>query len=203
VKTTKIIFLGICCLSTLNAYAQNSKNKVNFFSIGAEGSYNWIDSSTLSVPANFTATNQKKNAVGYRLFWGYTLDESLAFEVGYLGTGNFKQTNIYLGSTAVNVARKVNGAELTALYKLGQSAPGVFFKIGLTYATVHGRADTSISGVNLADDQSGIGYLFGLGYEANIIENMDWRISYMRYLRLGGDSDNQMNNFALGVKYNF
>lgn len=202
-KNTKIIFLSICCLFTLSAYAQSSNNKVNLFSIGAEGSYNWIDNSTLAVPANFTVANQKKNAAGYRVFLGYTLNENVAFELGYFGTDNFRQSDTYLGTTSVNVARKINGAELNALYKLGQSAPGVFFKVGITYATVHGRTDRTISGTNLADNQSGTGYLFGLGYEMNIMENLDGRISYTRYLRLGGDNDNKMNNFALGVKYNF
>jgi opacity protein-like surface antigen len=50
---------------------------------------------------------------------------------------------------------------------------------------------------------TGTGYLFGLGYEFAVAQNVGINVGYTRFEKLGGESNNKMNLYSAGVKYKF
>lgn len=202
-NNSRVILSFMLCLIANSVYAQDQPSKVNFFSIGVEGSYNWINSFDLNIPNAVTSNNEKNKKLGYRVFIDYSLDQNITFELGYFGTENFRQTGIDQSTSSYNSTIKFNGVELSTLYKFNQGIPGLFVKVGITHATERASATILTSNTTLKNNKSGIGYLFGLGYEMALMENLDGRVAYTRYEKLAGDSDNKMNDIALGIKYNF
>ena len=56
---------------------------------------------------------------------------------------------------------------------------------------------------NSSGSVTGTGYLFGLGYEFAVAQNVGINVGYTRFEKLGGESNNKMNLYSAGVKYKF
>lgn len=206
-----ILLLGILAI----AHTAQAQTTAREFSIGVEGSYNWAkNESNFDIPgmiSNSAFSSSSIHAGGYRIFLGYDLNENIAFELGYFGSGNFNtngSANVTVQGTtlplSVNASTKITGGDLSAIYKFTQGLPGLFLKAGATQSKARTSVNlASVGNISIDDSENGMGYLLGVGYEKNLTTNLDGRIAYTLYKNLGGQSDQSMSTISLGLKYRF
>lgn len=214
-KRTLICLIG-SFIAAGAAYAQNSSNKAGL-SVGVEGSYNHA---RLLGNDSYHTREEKNWALGYRAFLAYNLNENFSLELGYFGTGNLsnKETSV-LSQNAQNITsieNKINasGADLSAVYQFTEGVSGLFLKAGVTQSKIERTANTVVKNINtgvqstlssraLGENTTGTGYLLGLGYEMALSNNLHGRIAFTSYQRLGGQKNNKLNSFSLGLRYSF
>ncbi|TQK13566.1 opacity protein-like surface antigen [Herbaspirillum sp. SJZ130] len=181
---------------SVSASAQAVKSNQGVY-VGVDGGFANVPS--LASPANHRVTSETKNAGFIRGALGYHLTPNWAWELGYFGTGDFKQSGTN-GSSNYNAKYKASGADFTAIYKLTAGVPGLFLKAGVSYAEVSG------SGIQFSDGSqsaSGMGYLLGLGYEYDFTRNWSANLAYTRYQRVGSVDNLNANVLGAGLKYRF
>lgn len=205
----------ISALLSTHAFAADAQ-KVGFYG-GAEIGYSKIqnqsqevaNSLVSSVGGAVSVTQSTGVGIG-RLFAGYNFNESLAFELGYLWSGdaNLKAAGVTgnsVGYTA-NYNASVNGIDYSLLVRPSVESGwnGLFGRIGGHYLDAS-RDITSSGGVTFQNpntSSSGGGFLVGIGYDAAIADKVDFRGSYTYYDSLAG-GDGHANVFSIGVLRKF
>jgi len=168
--------------------------------IGLEGGIASI--SAIATPTNGVKTSETNEAAALRALVGYQINKNFAVELGYFATDDFKQDGTDRSRTVrYNLKADVKGADLSVIYKFTEFVPGLYLKAGATHSKV--SASLSQPAGNSSGSVSGTGYLFGLGYEFAVAQNVGINVGYTRYEKLGGESDNKMNLYSAGVKYKF
>lgn len=198
----RTVFLTIAmALSAQSVFAQTADNGVY---VGLEGAY--AIAKSMDPPNGARKTSETTGVAALRALVGYEFNQNLAVELGYFATDDFKQSGVALsGGATYDEKINVKGVDLALLYKLTEFAPGLFLKAGATHTKLSASATDSIGLVSEESNAStsGTGYLFGLGYEFTVMPQVGARLSYTRYEKLGGESDNALNVFSAGVKYKF
>jgi hypothetical protein len=133
-------------------------------------------------------------AIG-RLFAGYNINENVAVELGYLQTGDVSQhaagvagnSVAYTGSANVSVS----GVDYAVLVRpsIASGLNGLFAKFGGHY--LEASSDVTLTGTStLSVNQSvkGSGFLVGFGYQAPVLNNIDFRASYTYYDSVAGEN---------------
>lgn len=170
--------------------------------VGIEGAYASI--SGISTVSGYRKTSETNDTGALRALVGYQFNKNLALELGYFATDDFKQSATN-GSVSYDTKLKVEGADLSVIYKFTEGVPGLFLKAGATQSRVKGaitaRSGSAVASANGSDN--GSGYLFGLGYEFSFSQSLGARVAYTRYENLGGQSSDDLNLFSLGLKYKF
>lgn len=165
--------------------------------LGVDGGFASVPS--LTSPAGARVTSETKSAGFMRGALGYHFTSDWALELGYFGTGDFKQSGM-VGTGRYDAKYKASGADFTAIYKFKEGLPGLFLKAGVSYARVSG------SGIRFSDGSqsaSGMGYLLGLGYEYDFSSNWGANLAYTRYQRVGSVENLNANVLTAGLKYRF
>ena len=148
-----------------------------------------------------------KSVTSFRIFGGTALNSKTNIEVGYVNFGD-ANINVQTNFVGFNIAQQVtfanSGFDVSALYQPFDN--GFYVKGGL-HATksefdvktfVNSSLDSVVSG-----SESGVGLLYGLGYQAAVAEGLNVRASIVRYQNLGGESDSEMDFISLGVSKSF
>ncbi|KAF1044504.1 MAG: hypothetical protein GAK35_01703 [Herbaspirillum frisingense] len=173
--------------------------------VGVEGAYASVNS--VATPSGARKTSETTDVPALRAMIGYQFNKNLALELGYFATDDFKQSGTVPGTSATYDAKAdAKGADLAVVYKFTEFVPGLFLKAGATYSKVSASATARVNGAAIAsasDSVSGTGYLVGLGYEFTVSQNLGARLGYTRYEKLGGENDNKLNMFSVGLKYQF
>jgi hypothetical protein len=153
------------------------------------------------------STSQDKTVPAFRIFGGMALNPNFDVELGYLYTGEARVT--YRGENGGDSLRwtqdfSATGLDLAAVYKPFDNG---FFVKGGVHAT-KGKAKTNAyeNGVfegSDSDSESGTGFLFGLGYQAPITKGINLRGSFVRYQRIAGESDYNLDLVTVGLTKQF
>lgn len=170
------------------------------FYIGADGALASIG----GIASSGVVKTSETNDVGaLRVLAGYQFNKNLSVELGYLATGDFKQSGVISGVMRnYEIKARVQGGDLAAQYTFSDFLPGLYLKAGATYSRL--SYDLNVPGAGSASgSQSGTGYLLGLGYEYRLNQNVALRAGYTRYQKVAGDNDNSLNLYSAGVKYKF
>jgi hypothetical protein len=157
------------------------------------------------------ATQDANIGVG-RLFLGYRFDSKFAVEGGYFSTNeaNYSVSGVTGGSAAYTATAKVDyqGFDVSALWfpmaqKFDES--GFFLKAGLHHSETN--ASVTIIGAggsaSVRLDDSGTGTLFGAGYDWSFSKDAFLRAGVTRYLKVGGESENNGTVYSLSVGTHF
>jgi hypothetical protein len=156
---------------------------------------------------NPVSTSKDKTVPAFRIFGGKAANQNLDIELGYLSTGDMRVT--YRGVDAGDDLRwtqdfSASGFDLAAVYKPFEK--GFFIKAGM-HAT-RGKVKIKLyengllDGVE-SDSASGTGLLMGVGYEAPVSKGVNLRGSYVRYQRMAGESDYDLDMVTLGLTKQF
>lgn len=196
----KKIVVAVAVAAMLAAGSVSAQTADNGVYIGVDAAVASI--SGIATPRNGVKTSETNEAAALRALVGYQFNKNLAVELGYFATDDFKQSGTDVART-VKYDYKVNakGVDLAAIYKFTEFLPGLYLKAGATRSKVSGELSQP-SGTSSAS-VTGTGYLYGLGYEFSVTQNVGLRVGYTRYEKLGGESDNKLNFYSAGVKYKF
>jgi hypothetical protein len=148
-----------------------------------------------------------KSVATFRIFGGMAVNAKTNVEGGYVNFGD-ANINVQTNFFGINIAQQAtianSGFDVSALYQPFDN--GFYVKGGL-HATksefdvktyVAGSLDSVVSG-----SESGVGLLYGLGYQAAVAEGLNVRASIVRYQNLGGESESKMDLISLGVSKSF
>jgi len=152
-------------------------------------------------------TYEDSAAIG-RIFFGYDLDKTTSFEVGYFATGDTENT--YTTAGAVNGSAvqdfSVSGLDMSVLFR--PSEEGLFLRLGGHYSEVEATASLAFSTNTYSTSESrwatvwGTGFLAGLGYDYAMKDSdVKIRSSYTYYNGLGGISGGNMHNLSVGLVF--
>jgi hypothetical protein len=195
--------------------AQEGKNLYGGIEYGASrisGQAQEIANALVSTVGGSATVTQDLGAYTGRLFVGYRLDEKWSVEGGFFRSGDFKISAT--GRSGAGVAYSVNGAidaqgvDLSAVYfpmATKASREGFFFRGGLHSSSVEFSSNLTIGGqtTRSSSKDSGMGYLFGIGYDWNFGNGAFLRTSITRLMKLGGESDSDATYYAVGVGMSF
>jgi len=141
-----------------------------------------------------------------RVFAGWNVSPGVDMELGYLKSGDLGAT--YTGTTAggaafsLNTDISVSGFDVAAVW---WPTENIFLKGGAhsTEAKLSLSANVSGSTATYTVTESGTGLLVGVGYEAAMSKDINWRATYTYYDKLGGMSDANAHNYTVGLKMKF
>jgi opacity protein-like surface antigen len=156
------------------------------------------------IPAT-VSTDDSTSAV--RAFGGSVINPKTSFELGYFKTGEASITvrGTYLGySFKEKETYSASGLDASALFK--PFLNGFYLKGGIHSSKVESSYRLNFDGYSsdsFSDSDSGIGFLYGAGYEAAVAEGVNLRASFVRYQKLGGESDFDMDLITLGLSKSF
>jgi hypothetical protein len=153
------------------------------------------------------STSQDKTVPAFRIFGGMALNPNLDVELGYLHTGEARVT--YRGLNGANNWRmtedySATGLDLAAVYKPFDN--GFFVKGGVHATKGKVKINAYENGVFEGSDsgsESGTGFLFGLGYQAPVAKGINLRGSFVRYQRIAGESDYNLDLVTVGLTKSF
>ncbi|AYR25303.1 hypothetical protein RB25_12990 [Herbaspirillum rubrisubalbicans] len=170
--------------------------------LGLEGGITTIDG--ISPPIGGFKTSETNEAATLRALVGYQFNKNFAVELAYFATDDFKQDGSNrTGSVRYNAKASVKGGDLSVIYKFTEFVPGLYLKAGVTHSSVDYKINIVNSSLSASSSESGTGYLYGLGYDFSVSQNVGIRVGYTRLEKLGGESDNKANLYSVGVKYKF
>lgn len=205
------LIVGVC-----NAHAQG--NTPEKFYVGLEAGRASVANESAEVASGLvsllggSATATQSSSVNdYRFFGGYKLNENVDLELGYLQTsrvglnfsGRSRANVAYTGTAGIKYA----GFDFSALLRPAVSSGlnGLFFRLG--GHSMVSTTDTSVTvgatNASTRTKERGIGTLFGIGYDLNIAQNVNLRVSANRLNRLAGDSDANITVYSVGVLSRF
>jgi hypothetical protein len=178
----KYILLSFAAVTLLNT------NVAAEHYVGAEGGYALYDDmdearQELADETGRTISSPD-GAGGARAFIGIDLVENFALELG-----GFWHADVNFSGRNVDVDVGVAGGEATIVFKPEQFG-GLFVRAGGQYSKAYVRGDVlgvSLDGIG-GYEESGMGYVFGVGYDAPglISDDSSIRVAYTRYGALGG-----------------
>ncbi len=141
-----------------------------------------------------------------RVFAGWNVAQGVDMEVGYLKSGDLGAT--YTGTTAGNAAYSLttdislSGFDVAAVWWPSEN---IFLKGGAHSAEAKLSLSANVSGstATYTTTESGSGLLVGVGYEAAVSKDINWRAAYTYYDKLGGMSEANSHNYTVGLKMKF
>lgn len=147
------------------------------------------------------------SASSFRVFGGASLNPMTRIELGYFNTGDVsvQVSGNYLGFPFEEKLKYAsNGLDVSVLLKPFDS--GFYLKGGVHASKVDAAYTGSVAGFSLNSEshsESGIGALYGLGYEVAVAEDFNLRASFVRYQKLGGEADIDLDMVSLGLSKRF
>lgn len=195
--------------------AQESKKLYGGIEYGASrisGQAQEIANALVSTVGGSATVTQDLGAYTGRLFVGYRLNDKWSVEGGFFRSGDFKLSAT--GRSGAGVTYSLNGAidtqgvDLSAVYfpmATKANREGFFLRGGVHSSSVEFSSSLVTGGqtTNSSSKDSGMGYLFGIGYDWRLGKDAFVRTSITRLMKLGGESDSDANYYAVGVGMSF
>jgi opacity protein-like surface antigen len=152
-----------------------------------------------------TSTVEQRSGL-FRVHLGHFISDNLSLELGYFSSGSF-DGSYSAGGERIKTETKISGFDVSANYYIGN----FFVKGGLhnTKADFDAKSD---SGDSVSFDKTSTGLLLGLGYQNQLAENLDYRISYtyMNGIKtpslstiFGRENDQDFGFLTAGLIYKF
>ena len=214
----KIVLTIVAALTLGAAQSQSFKPK---YSAGIDyGKAKVSDQTTevaiglVSVLGGSATTTQSSSISNFRVYGGYDFTENFGAEVGYNNTSNvaYKYSGT-AGSTYSNVAYsgaiglKYTGFDYSALLRpsIASGWNNLFFRVGFHNLEQKASGSVTVSTTTVAytATQSGSGTLYGVGYDAKISDDLDFRAQYTRMIKIAGESGTYSNMYMVGIKKSF
>ena len=159
-----------------------------------------------------SATAIQDSAVNdFRLFGGYKFNEYVELELGYLQTSHL---SLAVSGTSgggvkynIDAAAKVSGLDYSVILR-PSTAPqykNVFARVGITNYKddLSGTATAGGNTFNLTGTGSGMGTLYGMGYDAPLGGNTHLRLSVNKFIKIVGQSDLNAVVYSVGFVSHF
>jgi hypothetical protein len=167
----------------------------------------------LNAVGGSVAVTQDTSAGIGRLLFGLRISPQTAFEFGYFSSQKFGARvagtsgagNAYTSTLDI----KTTGFDVAFVWSpmaVNYGDSGLYLKAGAHSSKV--EFDWTISGAGgtaplLSSKDSGVGTVFGAGYDWRLADNAFIKTGVNRYLKLGGDSDLDATVYSVGVGINF
>jgi hypothetical protein len=208
----KKLLIGIALTLTTSLVSADQGNKLygglEYGSSRVKGQAQELANDLVGILGGSVTVTQDLSAYTGRLFLGYRVDEKLSIEGGFFRTGNFDVGAT--GRTSTGVSYTINGAvdaqgvDLSAVYfpmASKQNQEGIFLKGGIHSSSRSTSTTLVATGVRetTSSKDSGIGYLFGIGYDWKFSKDAFLRASITRLLRLGGESESDATFYGVGI----
>jgi len=127
------------------------------------------------------------DAIGWKIFGGYALNDVLAVEGGYTSFGDADYTIPSIFAPGVSASLETTGFEIAAVGNFPVNSQfSLFGKVGLL--AWDSEASASGPGGSASDSETGTDVFFGVGGQYEISGNLAIRGSWERYT-LDGDLD--------------
>ena len=206
----KLLLVAALSVATTSVFAQASSNDAKKFYFGAEIGSTKLDNNAQEFANLLVATNggsasvTQNTSVGTgRIFGGYTLNENVDLEVGYIQTGDIDYKfagstsgGSYSGTSTVTVS----GFDYSVLLRASKASGynNAFLRVGGTsYKTKVETTGVNVTGGN--GSESGMGYVYGVGYDLNVAKEIDVRFQINRLEKIAGESDDKATVFSVGI----
>lgn len=211
----KILIAAACLTVGLAAQAQTVDKK---FYGGIEVGVTQISDQTAATNASLvsalggTASSSQDTSVNdYRIFGGYKFNENIGAELGYMQTSNFDMTvrGVTGGSVAYtgSASAKLSGYDYSVLLRpsISSNLNNLFLRLGGHYYTADATGSVTATGGNASmnTSKSGSGFLYGIGYDLNVLDNVGVRFSVNHLDKIAGDSENSATVYSIGVLARF
>jgi hypothetical protein len=204
--------------TSFKANAKDELNKAFYLGIehGIAKLQNISKKTTEDLQKKYTGkiiTTQDKILADFRLFGGYKFTKNFEIEVGVTASSNVNTD--YNGKSSKNITYRAS----TEFYNLGADYSliirplnhkyfnNIFLRAGGTYykkTTRFNAKDDSNTIIQEADkymsfSNKGSGFIYGIGYDFNISDNFDLRLSYNYLKNIAGISYFHTNRFSVGI----
>lgn len=208
----KKLFIGVALTLSASLAAADQGSKVygglEYGSSRIKGQAQELANDLVGLLGGSVTVTQDLSAYTGRLFFGYRVDEKFSVEGGFFRTGNFDVGAV--GTSRTGVTYSINGAvdaqgvDISAVYfpmASKSNQEGIFIKGGIHSSSVSTSSTLVATGVRetTSSKNSGIGYLFGVGYDWKFNKDAFLRASVTRLMRLGGESDSDATFYGVGV----
>lgn len=206
----KLLLVAALSVATTSVFAQASANNAKKFYFGAEVGSTKLDNNAQAFANRLVATNggsasvtQNTSVGAGRIFGGYTLNENVDLEVGYIQSGDIDYKfagstggGSYSGTSTVTVS----GIDYSVLLRASKASGynNAFLRVGGTsYKTKVETTGVNVTGGN--SSESGMGYVYGVGYDLNVAKEIDVRFQINRLEKIAGLSDDKATVFSVGI----
>ncbi len=211
------MFLTIAALLLFATTAFAESGKDSGFYGGVDVGYARVENSTQKIANDFvnllggsvTVVQDVSAPVG-RIFAGYTINQNIALELGFVQTGDFNaNVSGYTGGFVpytVKETDSASGFELSAVIRpVTENGWHRFFvRAGAHNLNISSKLTSSFPGATAVNlDRSGNGFLIGIGYDTPISETLSCRSAYTYYDKIGGESDNYAHIVTIGLMAKF
>lgn len=193
-------------LGTLLGALCSTATQAEQFYLGADVGYGRVGSAEdfAETLAGFGVNVEYDEGVAMgRIFGGYALSEMISFEGGAFFTSDLTfSLDVPGGGNVGDIEVGGMGGDFSFLLRpsVASGLNGLFVRAGGHYA----EAEAELIGLGGAETSTdGVGYLFGLGYDARINDRLSARVAYSRYGNVAGDSDLNIDYFAVGLRASF
>ena len=199
------IFAIISFLISMTTFASSKEGKIGF---GIDAGGLWADikaDQTAQDLANLTRNtvtySYDKAAVAGRLYMDYGITKAVAVELGFFQSGDLNAT-YSIPTASAKEAYSVQGFDLTAVYQ--PDSTGLFGKAGIHHSKIDWKGSLTLGSTtyNLpGTNESGTGWLAGLGYEQKLDEKMSYRLGFTYMKDAGGVSGADLKFIYVGLKF--
>jgi hypothetical protein len=206
----KLLLVAALSVATTSVFAQASASDNKKFYFGAEIGSTKVDNNAQTFANLLVRTNggsasvTQNSSVGTgRIFGGYTLNENVDLEVGYIQSGDIdykfagsNSSGSYSGTTSVSVS----GIDYSVLLRPSKASGynNAYLRVGGTsYKTKIQTTGVNVTGGN--GSESGMGYVYGAGYDLNVAKEIDVRFQINRLEKIAGVSDDKATVFSVGI----
>lgn len=200
----KILIASLVALSVSAAHAENFAG-IEFGAATAD-----VDEGDVRSQAQYLANVSRQtvfwtiddSTTNVRFFGGKKFNEQTKFELGYFSTGDIKVN--YRGMFFGEASTKGSASGLDASVVYDPFSNGFFLKAGIHSSKVKSTYTERAGGFfeTVSSSESGVGALYGLGYEKQVADGLNLRGSFVFYNNLGGES-NEMTSLTVGLSKSF
>lgn len=133
------------------------------------------------------------------------ISKDFEVEFGYFMTGSL-DTTYRTTSASATESYTASGFDASLIIK-PESFNGLFFRAGMHRSEVDGEASIAIGGTSasITESESGSGWLVGGGYawQVGAAKDLEARVAYTFYNKLGGMTDGDASVFTIGIAKRF
>jgi len=202
----------------ITAAAFGAQAQAQGFYLGAGVGFNKVDNELSTFNAGMVSalggsisSTQETSVRNLRLVGGYKVNESVAFEVGYINTSKWDLN--FTGRSGGNVAYSGNGNvsfsgfDVAAVLRpsVASGYNNFFANVGVhSYKAKVGVGFTvGSTNISSSESESGTGTMFGAGYDWKVDKDLAVRFAITRINKIAGESGSNTTNYGVGLIKHF
>ena len=204
----KFVVIGLVALSS----AVMAQVKTGY--MGIEGGYSSVSdqsdelkNAAVSSYGGTASASQKTGITSYRIYGGMDVNDKISLELGYMGSSSVTATLSGRSSGAVNysmdIGLKLTGYDYSVMWFPNRTSTqrGGFLRIGGHNTKLSGSGAVVVSGTRYSSNisDSGTGLQFGVGYEGDLTQTIDYRVGVSRYNKVAGESGTGVSVISAGL----